>query len=274
MPRRPTFVERVAQTVQLAPVRSRAQKRLSRAAREALAPKPPAAALAQYQATMATYTKRVEALVEKHVLSKLPVVGSGDVLDPVAIERGLSDLEESLDRLADLSRRSSQAAANRAAQHARAETQRILNMSIPKRDPRVTLVAHDFAELGVARMKRAGKAQILQIRKNIAAYKEGESMRAEILRALWVSRQRAQVVARNVVFGVQTRLIASYAQAVGSDSYIWCTQRDERVRHGHAVLDGKTFRWDTPPFEGSGNHHPAGAANCRCRPLPVGQRQP
>lgn len=274
MPRRPTFVELVAQTTRLAPVRNRAQKRLSRAAREALAPKPPAAALAQYQATMATYTARVERLVERHVLSKLPVVGSGDVLDPVDLEWGLSDLEESLDRLADLSRRSSQAAANRAAQHARAETQRILNMSIPKRDPRVTLTAHEFADLGVARMKRAGRAQVAQIRKNIAAYQEGESMRQETLRALWVSRQRSQAVARNVVFGVQAQLIAGYAQAVGSDSYIWCTQRDERVRHGHSVLDGKTFRWDTPPFDGTGNYHPSGAPNCRCRALPVAPPQP
>jgi len=58
MARRPTFVERIAQTTELAPVRKRAQKRLSRVAREALAPKPPAAALAQYSATMATYASR------------------------------------------------------------------------------------------------------------------------------------------------------------------------------------------------------------------------
>lgn len=270
MPRRPTFVERVAQTTQLAPVRNRAQKRLSRAAREALAPKPPAAALAQYQATMATYTARVEKLVERLVLSKLPVVGSGDELDLADLEAGLAELDVQLDRLADLSRRSSQAAANRAAQHARAETQRILNMSIPKRDPRVTLTAHEFAELGVARMKRAGRAQVAQIRKNILAYEEGESMRQEILRALWVSRQRSQAVARNVVFGVQAQLIAGYALAVGGTHFIWCTQRDERVRHGHSVLDGKTFRWDTPPFEGTGNYLPGQAPNCRCRALPGG----
>ena len=274
MARRPTFVERIAQTTELAPVRKRAQKRLSRVAREALAPKPPAAALAQYSIVMSTYTTRAEALVERLVLSKLPVVGSGDELDRGALEAGLADLGEQLDVLAERTRRSTQAAANRAAQHARGETQRILNMAIPKRDPRVTLVAHDFAEAGVARMKRAGVAQVAQIRKNIAAYVEGESMRAEILRALWVTRNRAQAVARGVVYGVQTQLIASYAQAVGGTSYIWCTRRDERVRHGHSALDGRTFRWDAPPNTGNGegNNHPSGAVSCRCRALPLEEK--
>jgi SPP1 gp7 family putative phage head morphogenesis protein len=267
--RRPTFAERVAQTAQLAPIRQRAQKRLSRAQREALAPTPPAAALAQYSAVMDTYAARVASLVERLVLARLPVVGSGDGLDLVALDRGLEALDVALAELADRSRRSSTAAAKRAAQHARLEAQRILDVSIPKNEPRIPLIVHDFADLGVKRLRLAGQAQVARIRKAIAEHQEGDSLRADIQNALWVSRQRGQMIARDVVHGVQTDLIAGYSLAVGAETYVWCTRRDERVRHGHSVLDGKTFRWDTPPFDGTGNYKPGQAPGCRCRALPV-----
>ena len=271
MARRPTFAERVAQTAALAPARARSKRVLSRAARAALAPADPTVALMAYSATMRTYAGRVEALMGRLVLSRLPVLGSGDPLDRAAIEGGLLEMEGALDQLAERSRRSAAAAAKRAGSHARREAQRILGMSIPAEDPKAALVAHDFAARGVERMRRVGRAQVAQARKALANYQEGSSLKAELERSLWVSRVRGQLVARDLVFGLQTRMLREYSQAVGGSRFVWHTRHDEFVRPGHQVLDGKEFDWSAPPNTGGGegNNLPGEAPNCRCAAVPV-----
>ncbi len=69
------------------------------------------------------------------------------------------------------------------------------------------------------------------------------------------------------------------AKRMGLSSYIWRTMRDHRVRHDHRLLDGKTFRWDSPPITNlhTGERHAPGEdVACRCVPLnliPVFQTQ-
>jgi SPP1 gp7 family putative phage head morphogenesis protein len=66
-------------------------------------------------------------------------------------------------------------------------------------------------------------------------------------------------------------LVARYrrqrAVELGCTSYIWTTMHDERVRHSHSVLDGRTFFWDSPPVvDGptSRRCHPGEDYGCRC----------
>lgn len=67
------------------------------------------------------------------------------------------------------------------------------------------------------------------------------------------------------------RLTEDRAKSVGSDSYIWNTQRDERVRGdptglypnsvpSHYARDNEIFNWGNPPEGG----HPGEAYGCRC----------
>ncbi len=268
---RPSLVERLAATLALGPRRRRAAARVSRAKREAMAPRPPARALEAYASVMRTYAARVEALTEKHVLSALPVLGSGDVLDVAALEAGIVELEAELGVLADRSRRSASAAAKRSSEHARVEAQRVLGVSIPKTDPRAAWAVGDFAEIGVLRLRKAGEAQAAKMRAAIAAHTEGESMRADILQSLWVSRVRSQAIARDQVYGLHAQVLRAWSLAAGSGSFVWHTRHDERVRPGHNALDGKTFLWSAPPDTGGGEGHnlPGSPHGCRCVAIPA-----
>jgi uncharacterized protein with gpF-like domain len=55
-----------------------------------------------------------------------------------------------------------------------------------------------------------------------------------------------------------------------SKGYIWRTQRDERVRALHEILEGEYCEWDDPPIIGIDtggievHGHPGEAWNCRC----------
>jgi len=63
-----------------------------------------------------------------------------------------------------------------------------------------------------------------------------------------------------------------YAQAkrLGISSYVWKTKLDNRVRHDHSLLEGKTFTWENPPVtnqETGARNNPGEDYNCRCVPL-------
>ena len=206
----------------------------------------------------------------KRQLSKLPVVGSGDPLDLAALEAGIAELEAAMTTMAESSRRSATAAAKRSSQHARVEAQRILNVKIAADDFRIPQAIQDFTDLGVFRMRKIAEAQAVSIRGAIAAHTEG-SLRADILHTLWVSRVRSQAIARDQVYGLHAEVLRAWSLAGGSETFVWHTRHDERVRAGHQRLDGKTFRWDTPPDTGGGEGHglPGTPHGCRCSAIPV-----
>ena len=272
MPRR-SLTQAMAETNVLTKAREANRARVARARREAVAPREPSQALDAYTATMRTYAKRVEVLVNRLVVDRLPILGSGDPLDVAALESGLRELDVELDKLADRSRRSAYAAAKRASTHARQEAQRVLNVTLPKNDMTEAFRIQTFTDLGVARLRAAGTAQVARIRQAITQHVEGASMRQDILKSLWVSRVRGRMIARDQVYGLHVQSIGAWAQTVGSKKYTWHTRHDERVRYGHQRLDGRVFSWDDPPNTGrqEGNNHPggAGAPNCRCTAIPV-----
>jgi Phage Mu protein F like protein len=53
-------------------------------------------------------------------------------------------------------------------------------------------------------------------------------------------------------------------QAHATESYVWRTRRDGKVRIEHRRNDGQVFRWDEQPPTG----HPGQAFNCRCEAIP------
>jgi hypothetical protein len=67
------------------------------------------------------------------------------------------------------------------------------------------------------------------------------------------------------------RAVEVIARAAGSESYLWITRRDERVRPLHAELESTVQRWDDPPLAGlpSFHGHPGQAGGCRCTPWPL-----
>ena len=267
---RRTLAEAFAQTRAVQAQRDTSKRRISRAKREALAPRPPAAAITAYLSVMETYAERVERAVEKRVLSLLPVAGSGDPLDRVALERGLADLAADLDALALRSRRSALAAGKRVSRHGQVEVARMMKVSVPN-DIRTGVSIEAFADRNVELVRKAGREQVARIRTAIADHAEGDSMRRDIQDALWVSRNRGKMIAKDQPHKFHAQTIEAWLQVAGSEEYFWCTRKDEVTRPGHRILDGTRHRYDKPPNTGrlEGHNRPGQAAGCRCRMVPV-----
>ena len=256
-----SLVEALAETKALQSRRSVDKRRISAAKRAALAPRPPTMAIEQFQSSMRVYASRVEKAVERRVLSRLPVLGSGDPLDLAALEQGLAELAVDLHRLAEKLHPRALAAGARVSEHGRREVSRMMQVVVPK-DASAAFAVHNYAENAVIRMKYAGEAQVSQIRSAIASYTEGDSMREDIRQALWVSRNRAAFVARDESYRFHRLTVAEWSTRAGSSHGIYVTARDERVRATHRAHDGKVFPWNSPP---STLMEPG----CRCRLLPV-----
>lgn len=104
----------------------------------------------------------------------------------------------------------------------------------------------------------------------ISGGKRAEVVAKEIMASGQVSKSRATLIARTEVARTATELTRARAEAVGSIEFVWRTVGDSDVRPSHRKLNGKTFRWDTPPECDPGHHALPGAIwNCRCYPEPL-----
>lgn len=95
----------------------------------------------------------------------------------------------------------------------------------------------------------------------------------EIRRTGEVTETRAILIARTETARTAASLTQARAQHVGSEQYIWHTATDSDVREGHKAMNGKVFRWDTPPEVNENGrymrHHPGEIWNCRCWAEPI-----
>ncbi|MEI6805584.1 MAG: phage minor head protein [Myxococcaceae bacterium] len=88
---------------------------------------------------------------------------------------------------------------------------------------------------------------------------------------LGVTKQKAQLIARDQVSKYSGDLTKHNQTYAGIKQYRWETSRDERVREEHRVLDGQVFDWDKPPVsdKSGGRYHPRQGYRCRCDAIPV-----
>lgn len=97
-----------------------------------------------------------------------------------------------------------------------------------------------------------------------------EAVAGELRSRFGVSDSRAELIARDQVLKLNGQITRSRQRSVGINQYQWVTSRDERVREGHAALDGTIQSWDSPPDVGDGRfEHPGGDYQCRCVAVPV-----
>lgn len=87
---------------------------------------------------------------------------------------------------------------------------------------------------------------------------------------LQVTTSRAKLIARTEIARANAQIVEAQAEFAEVDYYIWRTLLDEVVRPTHAVLEGKIFRFDSPPeIPGEGAHGPGQFCNCRCYAEPI-----
>lgn len=101
-----------------------------------------------------------------------------------------------------------------------------------------------------------------------------------------MDKRHARLIARDQVAKLNAAITQYQQRDVGVEQYKWLTSRDERVRKGdkmakgvidpmgdnHARLEGKIFRWDTPPLVDRKRRracHPGEDYQCRCCAIPV-----
>lgn len=100
--------------------------------------------------------------------------------------------------------------------------------------------------------------------------KRADEVAAELARSGEVTESRATLIARTEIAKANSALTQARAEYVGVTHYIWRTAEDGDVRESHAVMNGKIFRFDDPPYvEGEGNHGPGEFPNCRCFAEPI-----
>lgn len=85
------------------------------------------------------------------------------------------------------------------------------------------------------------------------------------------SKAKAKFLARQETSLLMSKFQETKMREVGVVSYKWSTSHDERVRHDHALLDGKIFRFDDPPITNrktAAKNNPGEDFNCRCIAVP------
>lgn len=93
-----------------------------------------------------------------------------------------------------------------------------------------------------------------------------KSLIEELLELGDITESRARFIARDQTAKMNAALNRARNEALGIESYVWETSKDERVRDNHASKEGVEFRWDEPPKD---TGHPGEDYQCRCTARPV-----
>ena len=92
----------------------------------------------------------------------------------------------------------------------------------------------------------------------------------EIQRQYGMTKRHTKLIARDQMGKLNSKISQYKQQDAGIEEYIWSTAGDERVRNSHRELNGKKFRWDSPPLNSDGRRcHPGEDYQCRCIALAV-----
>jgi len=97
-----------------------------------------------------------------------------------------------------------------------------------------------------------------------------ETMSKEIRSRYGVTKNRANLIARDQMAKLNGQLTRHRQESLGITEYIWRTSQDERVRTQHSQLNGKRFKYSEPPIScGSSHANPGQCYQCRCTASPV-----
>lgn len=90
---------------------------------------------------------------------------------------------------------------------------------------------------------------------------------------LGVSERHLELIARDQVAKLNSRVTEATHRAAGVTSYVWRANMDERTRDTHRAADGTIVAWDSPGVPGTGFYgepsHAGRGGQCRCTAEPV-----
>lgn len=107
----------------------------------------------------------------------------------------------------------------------------------------------------------------------IDSFRQGKTMKSisnEIQHTFRVNKGKARLLARDQMGTLNSQITQKQHQDAGVTEYYWRTCKDQRVRDSHRHLEGKRFRYDSPPLTGSGRRcNPGRDYQCRCYAEPI-----
>lgn len=117
---------------------------------------------------------------------------------------------------------------------------------------------------------------ILKLRQDIMqpilAGGRAESLVKMLQQNYQVSKNKAKFLARQETALLMSKFQETRYGDMGITNYRWSTSHDERVRHDHALLNGKTFSFQQPPVSNrktGARNNPGEDFNCRCIAIPL-----
>lgn len=165
----------------------------------------------------------------------------------------------------------------------RAIADTLKGISVPAQltDERRQRIAEEWQENLDKWIKDFTEEEILRLRQSVAKSVFSGNRRDSVIRSIQksygVSANKAKFLARQET----NLLLAKFKEARYTDSgvpeYKWrCVagSKHHPVRPSHKILDGKIFRWDTPPIttapdEPSRRNNPGEDYGCRCTAIPM-----
>jgi SPP1 gp7 family putative phage head morphogenesis protein len=105
-----------------------------------------------------------------------------------------------------------------------------------------------------------------------------KGLTSKLQETLGVSESRAKLWARDQTLKLHADIVQSKHESLGIVEYNWRTSKDGTVRHDHAMLEGKRFRYDAPPVVNTSRvaqgaperrRNPGKDYECRCHADPV-----
>lgn len=110
----------------------------------------------------------------------------------------------------------------------------------------------------------ADRAQAI-VQQGVENGQRWETIAKQLEKELDVTKNRAQLIARDQVSKYNGALNQANQKAAGINRYTWRGVKDNRERPEHLALEGQVFSWDQPSYLGN----PGEPIRCRCWAEPV-----
>lgn len=145
-------------------------------------------------------------------------------------------------------------------------------------DPDLTPLIGDFVAENVALIRTVPQRYMEQVEgtvlRGVSNGTLARDIAAEITENTEVARRRAQLIARDQVGKFYGQVAKARQQKLGSETYIWATVKDNRVRPEHEDREGVEYAWTPEAAERLGveylppDEQPGQPPLCRCSPEP------
>jgi SPP1 gp7 family putative phage head morphogenesis protein len=223
---------------------------------------------------MLAYSVALRSILQELLGAARSSVARGDdareVVTPIVV-----DLEGFRVRVGKVLRRRAPAAARAVAEatdrHVTLETKRVLGFA-----RRSVGELAGFVQRNTELITSLGEDAIAEVTTLTAEAAAGglrvEELQRSLVERLGVVGSRAELIARDQTLTLNAQLSQAAAKEAGVTRYRWSSSRDERVREGHAALEGQICSWDDPPIvdEKTGERgHPGEPIQCRCIAIPI-----